>query len=278
MFRRILSVAALSLAAVGMSHAAIQTIEIQAGEKRVQVKKKISKKATHPTIIAAINKASGKRASIPTTSGLTTSAMALSSSGGGCMEEVPDPTCINIPEVIEYQFDFDYFDILLQTQQELSIELEFVYINGKRECSVSVSGPWGGGYASCDDVDGVSEMNALKGVEDIKKPIIERVLDLIIPESPSRANKLEKCPKVTKAGMTATSDRSQGYVEAEKAFLSVYAGALPGIHITAPVDVKYPDGTVMTFEVWWVSFEPPGVELKNPILNEKTSKEENKCV
>lgn len=196
------------------------------------------------------------------------------------MPEEEDQSCGQPPDdIFEYKFEWTYLDHILNETQNLDFTLERVETNGHRVCSVEVRGPWGTGHLGCGEVGTDRESEALQGVSLVEKDIIQKFIDILIPnETPGFPEKLEKCPKVQMPGMTATKDREDGYKAAAEAFMNTYGGALAGIHTLAPVDIKYPDGFSYTFLIAWISFNPPGVKLLDPKLNEKTDAASNKCV
>lgn len=148
--------------------------------------------------------------------------------------------------------------------------LERTEINGSRTCTISVTGSRGTSSALCDDVaDALEESTEMS---DSDAGIVKDIVDAIkeIAELPE---KLEKCAKVVNpndASATLLTDRAKGYEVAERAFMNVYKDSLPAIHNLTPVDIQYANGTTYTFQVQWLRFNPPSVELFNPVMVKST--------
>lgn len=161
------------------------------------------------------------------------------------------------------------FDFLRDSGERDPVQLEDVLIEGRSFCAITI----GSEEVGCNEVRDFMELSAGE------KTVLQTIVDAILPELLNPPEKLQKCPKVKLSGMTASKDKGEGYKHAAAAFIAEYAGALAGVSSLTPVDIKYPDGFVFTFEVLRIErFNPPKVNLYNSILNENHDKASNKCV
>lgn len=160
--------------------------------------------------------------------------------------------CDSIPpevDLIAVEAGWTFWDSESGQQRET---LEQVVVQGNRShpdepiCSVTISGPYGTGSASCFDLP---ELWAEPAVQEIsaRAPVIGELVDLVMDMVEVVIPLLPQCVVTTINNpiRTPDQDESSDWLIARDALLLTYGGDLGAIRLGVTFDVRYPNGNVV---------------------------------
>jgi hypothetical protein len=223
-----------------------------------------------------------------TQSGFSTPTTGMGTSSINC-GLVPDAE--ECAPIVESGFwEYPYYNSVSDSFDTATVELERVTIDGKSSCAGSISTSFGSYYSICGVL--IATDPTFTGMPDLDLGAIRDIAkDFIAAVTPEPPKKLVKCIfdreiAASNPGMNLQKDAKEGYSYAEMTFMKIYGPVLPGIEggngngggmtKSSVVDVKYPDGYVVTFNVY-INWDNTAVELTAPKLNEKVNSGENAC-